>query len=55
MELLHEFLTWLSQEGLAREGLYIIGLIVLVAVMKGSAEGIVNFILRRGDKNEKTN
>ena len=48
MELLHEFLTWLSQEGLAREGLYIMGLILLVAVMNGSAKALVDFILRRG-------
>lgn len=47
MELLHEFLTWLSQEGLAREGLYIMGLILLVAVMNGSAKALVDFILRR--------
>lgn len=47
MELLHEFLTWLSQEGLAREGLYIFGVIVLVVILKGGAEGIVNFILRK--------
>lgn len=47
MELLHEFLTWLSQEGLAREGLYIMGLILLVAVMNGSAKALVDFILRK--------
>lgn len=55
MEFLHEFLMWLSKEGLAREGLYIFGVIVLTIVLKGGAEGIVNFILRKGNKNEKIN
>ena len=50
MEILHEILMWLSVNGLAREALYILGLILLVALMNGSAKALVNFILRRGDK-----
>ena len=56
MNLLHEFLTWLSQEGLAREGLYIVGVIVLVIVLKGGTESCIDFIFfRKGKNNEKNN
>ncbi len=51
--MLHEVLAWLSQEGLAREGLYLFGAIVLVKVLKGGTEGFIDYIFKKGRKNEK--
>lgn len=54
--MLHELLQWLSQEHLAKDGLYCAVIIVIVAILKFGTEGIIDFFwfFRKG-KNEKTN
>lgn len=55
--MLHELLTWLSAEGLSRDGLYIFAIIIIIGILKHGTEGIIDifWFFRKGNKREKTN
>ncbi len=54
-ELIKYFLDWLAANGLAEEGLRIVGGITLVLVLEGKLSKFGKFLKSLSDKNDKIN
>lgn len=55
LAILHEFLKWLSDNNLSREGLYISGALLMVFILKRGGNSLGEIFKRKNKDDKNTN